>query len=183
MSVKSSVNTTLPSMRRSTEQSRPDSVITTDRRSYHLELESTPKTYIAAVSWTYPQDMLVSLNERNDRSEGAAPVATGVALQDLHFRYAITGDSPPWRPVRAFDDGNKVYIEFPARIDQGETPPLFVVGPQGGNELVNYRVRGNYYVVDRLFAAAELRLGQDPQQIVRISRTDAVKTKAGSAAQ
>jgi len=74
--------------------------------------------------------------------------------------------------VRAFDDGAKVYIEFPARIDQGEAPPLFVVGPDGDSQLVNYRVRRNYYIVDRLFAAAELRLGSDPQQVVRISRTD-----------
>ena len=35
-------------------------------------------------------------------------------------------------------------------------PPLFVIGPAGGSELVNYRVNGNYYIVDRLFAAAEL---------------------------
>jgi hypothetical protein len=68
-----------------------------------------------------------------------------------------------------------VYIEFPERIDQGEAPPLFVVGVHGGSELVNYRVRGNYYVVDQLFAAAELRLGANPQQVVRIDRTDAVR--------
>jgi type IV secretion system protein VirB9 len=49
-----------------------------------------------------------------------------------------------------------------------------VVGPAGDNQLVNYRVRRNYYIVDRLFAAAELRLGTDPQQVVRISRTDSV---------
>lgn len=41
----------------------------------------------------------------------------------------------------------------------------------GANGLVNYRVRRNYYIVDRLLAAAELRLGADPQQVVRISRT------------
>lgn len=76
--------------------------------------------------------------------------------------------------MRAFDDTNKVYIEFPSRIDQGEAPPLFVVGPEGNSELVNYRVKGNYYVVDRLFAAAELRLGQKKQQVVRINRTDTV---------
>jgi len=97
-----------------------------------------------------------------------------VALSDLHFRYEVTGDHPPWRPVRAFDDGSKVYIEFPTRIDQGEMPPLFVVGPQGDDQLVNYRVQGNYYIVDRLFVAAELRLGEKPQQVVRISRTDTV---------
>lgn len=147
-------------------------VITTDRRAYHLALESTDATSMAAISWTYPQDQLVALRRQNVRAEQARPVAENVALTDLHFRYAISGDDPPWRPLRAWDDGKKVYIEFPARLDQGEAPPLFVVGPLGDNQLVNYRVSGNHYVVDRLFAAAELRLGEDPQQVVRISRTD-----------
>jgi type IV secretion system protein TrbG len=147
-------------------------VITTDRRSYHLQLESTDKTYMAALSWTYPMDTLMALRAQNRQAESLQPVASGIALENIRFRYAITGDNPPWKPLRAFDDGTKVYIEFPSRIDQGEAPPLFVVGPTGGTELVNYRVRGNYYIVDRLFAAAELRFGQDPQQVVRISRTD-----------
>lgn len=149
-------------------------VIMTDRRSYHLELESTDRTAMAAISWIYPKDQLLALQEQNRQAAAAAPIADGVALSNLHFRYAITGDHPPWRPVRAFDDGSKVYIEFPARIDQGEMPPLFVVGPRGDDQLVNYRVQGNYEIVDRLFAAAELRLGEKPQQVVRISRTDTV---------
>ena len=37
---------------------------------------------------------------------------------------------------------------------------------------MNYRVKGSTYVVDRLFAAAELRLGSDSQQVMRITRTD-----------
>ncbi len=153
-------------------------VITTDRRSYHLALESTPHTSMAALSWTYPQGTLVALQRRSAEAETAAPVASGIAIESLRFRYGISGDSPPWRPVRAFDDGSKVYIEFPARLDQGEAPPLFVVGPDGDSQLVNYRVRRNYYIVDRLFAAAELRLGNEPQQVVRISRTD-VSPKTG----
>jgi type IV secretion system protein VirB9 len=36
---------------------------------------------------------------------------------------------------------------------------------------VNYRVKNDTYVVDRLFEAAELRLGQQDQEIVRIIRT------------
>ena len=156
-------------------------VIMTDRRSYHLELESTDQTSMAAISWTYPEDELLALQQQNQQANTAAPIADGVALSDLHFRYAITGDNAPWRPVRVFDDGSKVYIEFPDRIDQGEMPPLFVVGAQGDDQLVNYRVRGNYYIVDRLFAAAELRLGEKPQQVVRVSRTDAVASaNAGS---
>ncbi len=154
-------------------------LIATDRRSYHLSLESTEKTSMAALSWTYPQDQLLLLKHQADQAEAVTPIASGVALENLHFRYGVSGDSPPWRPLRAFDDGSKVYIEFPARIDQGEAPPLFVVGPDGDSQLVNYRVRHNYYIVDRLFAAAELRLGSDPQQVVRISRSDAVPKAGG----
>ncbi|MDU8362829.1 TrbG/VirB9 family P-type conjugative transfer protein, partial [Pseudomonas syringae group sp. J309-1] len=84
------------------------------------------------------------------------------------------GDRAPWRPLRAYDDGRQVFIEFPRGIAQGEMPPLFVVGPEGNtSELVNYRARGNYMIVDRLFAAAELRLGAgDRQRRVRVTRTD-----------
>jgi len=155
-------------------------VILTNRRAYHLELVSTKSVSMAAVSWNYPNDQLIS--EKSGQTDPATPpiVDTGVAIDNIHFRYAITGDHPPWRPLRAFDDGNKVYIEFPKRIDQGDAPPLFVIGVDGGTELVNYRMRGNYYVVDRLFAAAELRLGEDKQQIVRITRTDGKPQNAAS---
>jgi type IV secretion system protein TrbG len=147
-------------------------VINTDRRTYHLELRSTEKAYMASVSWQYPQDQLIALRRHNAVAEAATPVDTGLDLARLNFRYAIEGDTPAWRPLRAFDDGAKVFIEFPRGIRQGEMPPLFVLSPEGGAELVNYRARQNYYVVDRLFAAAELRLGGDHQQKVRIVRTD-----------
>jgi P-type conjugative transfer protein TrbG len=153
---------------------RTNLVIITDRRAYHLKLRSTPETYMASVSWHYPRDALLALEQRNRGAVEAADrvIDEGLRLDQLRFRYEITGDTPPWRPVRVFDDTYKVYIQFPRRLDQGEAPPLFVVGPDGENQLVNYRMRGNYYIVDRLFAAAELRLGEDPQQVVRISRTD-----------
>ena len=149
-------------------------VIITDRRAYHLELYSTYDTYMASVSWTYPHDELLALRRRNHDAEEVQQrlVDRGLQLDSLRFRYAITGDTPPWRPRRAFDDGQKVYIQFPAKLGQGEAPPLFVVGAKGDTQLVNYRVRGSYYIVDRLFAAAELRLGEEPQQVVRISRID-----------
>jgi type IV secretion system protein VirB9 len=149
-------------------------VINTDRRTYHLELRSTEKTYMASVSWIYPQDQLIALRRHNAFAEAAAPVDTALDINSLHFRYAIEGDNPPWRPLRAFDDGRRVYIEFPRGIAQGEMPPLFIIGPAGkAAELVNYRVRANHMIVDRLFAAAELRLGdQDSELRVRIVRTD-----------
>ncbi len=147
-------------------------VINTDRRTYHLELNATAKTYMASVSWSYPQDQLIALRAQNEAAEAVTPVASGINVNALNFRYRIEGDDPAWRPLRAFDDGKQVFIEFPAGIAQGEMPPLWVVGAAGGDQLVNYRVNGSYMIVDQLFAAAELRLGADPQQIVRIVRTD-----------
>ncbi|ABS65859.1 P-type conjugative transfer protein TrbG [Xanthobacter versatilis] len=149
-------------------------VINTNLRTYHMELRSTEKTYMASVSWQYPQDQLIALRRQNAEALAVQPVATGVDLTKVNFRYEVTGDRTPWRPLRAFDDGQQVFIEFPRGIAQGEMPPLFVVGPQGDtSELVNYRVRGSYMIVDRLFAAAELRFGADKdQKRVRISRTN-----------
>lgn len=149
-------------------------VINTDRRTYHIELRSTPSTYMASVSWQYPQDQLIALRRQNAQAEAAQPVASGIDLSKVNFRYEVSGDRAPWKPLRAFDDGRQVFIEFPRGIGQGEMPPLFVVGPEGAtSELVNYRVRGNYMIVDRLFAAAELRFGAAKEQKrVRISRTD-----------
>jgi len=146
-------------------------VINTDRRTYHIELRSAPETYMASVSWTYPQDALLALAQRNRVAAEAAPAVPGVALDILNFGYRIEGDCAVWRPLRAFDDGRQVFIEFPPAIAQTEMPILLIAGAKGEGELVNYRVRGRYLVVDRLFAGAELRLGAGKSELrVRVVR-------------
>lgn len=149
---------------------RTNLVIATDRRVYHLQLESRTDGAMTALSWIYPQDELLALTKKVAEQEAATPVAADLRLDALRFGYRITGSMPLWRPLRAFDDGRQTFIEFPVGVASGEAPPLFVVDERGGVELVNYRLRGRYYVVDRLFDAAELRLGKTPQQIVRITR-------------
>jgi type IV secretion system protein VirB9 len=155
-------------------------VVSTNRRTYLLELSATPQAWMASVSWDYPQDRLLALQKQAREAQAAAPVESGLSLEQIRFRYAITGANAPWKPLRAFDDGQRVYIQFPAGIAQGELPPLFVIGPQGDAQLVNHRFRSPYYVVDRLFGAVELRLGGDKAQVVRIERTDGVAQGSGS---
>lgn len=147
-------------------------VITSNRRTYLLELTSTEKAWMASVSWEYPKDRMLALQRQAQAASAAAPVDTGLSLEKIRFRYAVSGSNPSWKPLRAFDDGEKVYIQFPAGIAQGELPPLFVIGAKGDGQLVNYRFRPPYYIVDRLFGAAELRLGGDGGDVVRIERTD-----------
>lgn len=150
-------------------------VILTSRRSYHLELRSTAKTGMVALSWDYPRDRLLALQREKAAVESAVePVAAaGLRLDALRFAYEISGDKPAWRPLRAFDDGRQVYIQFPETLAVSEAPPLFVLTDKGEAALVNYRVQGRFYVVDRLFEAAELRLGEKRQTVVRIRRSEA----------
>ena len=155
-------------------------VITTNRRTYLIELSSTPQAWMASASWDYPKDRMLALQRQTRDAQASAPIDTGLSLENLRFRYAISGDGPSWKPVRAFDDGQKVYIQFPGGIAQGELPPLFVIGAQGDGQLVNYRFRPPYYVVDRLFGAAELRMGAGTAEVVRIERTDGVAHGGGS---
>ena len=127
---------------------------------------------MAALSWRYPQDELAGLTARNDRAiaRDAGSIERGLTLEGLNFDYRLSGDNPDWKPVRVFDDGRQVFIQMPSDIATTDMPPLFVLGEDGDAELVNYRVRNNYYVVDRLFSAAELRIGTKDQTIVRISK-------------
>ena len=145
-------------------------VITTSRRVYRLQLSSTATSAMTAISWTYPADELLAYKAQAAAAEAAKPLAAGIEIERLNFDYRISGDRPAWTPLRAFDDGRQTWIEFPAAIAVGEAPPLFVLGEKGTAELVNYRMAGRYYIVDRLFGAAELRLGGKKQMVVRIAR-------------
>ncbi|WP_375160818.1 P-type conjugative transfer protein TrbG [Bradyrhizobium sp. RDT46] len=141
-------------------------VITTDRRIYMIELRAGADPYMPAVAWAYPQP---PATQRQGVS--AAPIIPAAAARN--YRYGLTGDNPPWRPIAVYDDGRRVYVEFPRGIVQGEMPPLFVIGSEGELQIVNSRIHQNILIVDRLFGAAELRLGSgNRQQTVRIVRSD-----------
>ncbi|MES2144452.1 MAG: P-type conjugative transfer protein TrbG [Pseudomonadota bacterium] len=141
-------------------------VINTDRRTYLIELRSRESDYMPLVAWAYPEIL--------NRVQPHLPTTPAIPPEaQRHYRYVLQGDDPPWRPIYVFDDARRVYVVFPQGIVQGEMPPLFVIGADGTAQLVNARVYRNVLIVDRLFAAAELRLGGRNQQVVRIVRSDA----------
>jgi P-type conjugative transfer protein TrbG len=143
---------------------RTNIVLVTDRRSYAIEAIATSgQTYSAQTAWRYRADADHDL------------MGDPAAVETINFAYRIRtvrGFNPHWRPVRVFDDGRKTYIEFPPAMATSEAPPLFII-ENGEAGLVNYRVSGGRYVVDRLFDIAELRLGAERPVIVRISRDGA----------
>ena len=149
-------------------------VVTTDRRTYMIELRAREALYMPAVAWAYP-----ALPAGQRQTVPAAPDIPAEAVRNFRYALQVQGDSPPWRPVSVFDDGRRVYVVFPRGIVQGEMPPIFVLGTNGEPQIVNSRVHQNVLIVDRLFGAAELRLGSgNRQQTVRI-----VRIEQGQAAQ
>jgi P-type conjugative transfer protein TrbG len=156
---------------------RTNIVLTTDQRTYLIEAASRDGgTYTSAVSWNYPQEQMQALAaaQAAQIQKAAVVVAPALAIDQLHFGYKIAplkGKPPRWQPLRVFDDGTKTYIQFPINMAATDAPPLFLIGPHDTAELVNYRYINGYYVVDRLVDVAELRIGEKPQTIVRITRT------------
>ncbi len=84
----------------------------------------------------------------------------------INFAYTVAGANVPWKPVRAFDDGSHVYVQMPAGMKSSEAPAL-LINASRGTQMVNYRVKGNYYVVDRLFSDAILvsGVGRDQDRV------------------
>jgi P-type conjugative transfer protein TrbG len=156
--------------------------INTDRRSYLLELRSYADTYMAAVVWRYPEDELARLgaqaSELAAAQKNASPV---VGIDALNFNYTIqvVQGAPAWTPLQCFDDGRRTFLRFPAAMLVREAPALFVLRDRE-TQLVNYRVKGDTYVIDRLIDSAELRVGQQDQEIVRILRGSAAPAKAST---
>ncbi|WP_336741449.1 P-type conjugative transfer protein TrbG [Aureimonas altamirensis] len=143
-------------------------VLTTDRRVYMIELRAREALYMPSVAWAYPAPPPGSRV-----ATPSAPIIPAEAARNYRYGLQVQGDSPPWRPVSVFDDGRRVYVVFPRGIVQGEMPPIFVLGADGEPQIVNSRVHRNVLIVDRLFGAAELRLGSgDRQQVVRIVRME-----------
>jgi|CXWL01.1.fsa_nt_gi type IV secretion system protein VirB9 len=141
---------------------RTNIVLITDRRTYLVEaISQAGATYSAQVAWSYPQNTVSTF--------GATP------NEPLNFSYrirTIRGRTPAWTPTRVFDNGRRTWIEFDASVAAADLPPVFVVTGEGA-ELVNYRVQGQRYMIDRVFDRAELRLGTRAPIIVRIDRTGA----------
>jgi len=147
--------------------------IYTTKHIYHLMLRSRAGREMQEVAFYYPQELEQAMQNADHAAaqarEPAVPpdgVVASLASLDpgaLNFSYAVSGPKVPWKPIRAFDDGTHTYIQMPATTKSSEAPALMVAASDG-SEMVNYRVRGDYYVVDKLFDQAVLVSGVGREQ-------------------
>lgn len=137
-------------------------VVTTSRRTYHIQLRSHQSEYMARVGFEYPEDVNAKLQEINARLEASVIPGAGLPAERLNFGFSVNG-SPRWRPTRVYSDGERTYIQFPASVTSRDAPVLFVVSG-GENRIVNYRMRGSMMVVDYAIDRAVLLSGVGRRQ-------------------
>lgn len=121
-------------------------VVTTSRRTYHIQLKSNATQYMARVGFEYPEDVSSRLADINARLGADTIPGAGVPAEQLNFAYSVSG-SASWRPTRVYSDGTKTYIQFPSSLSGQDAPVLFVVSG-GQNRIVNYRLKGDIMIVD-----------------------------------
>jgi P-type conjugative transfer protein TrbG len=152
--------------------------IYTTKHIYHLLLRSRGRA-MQEVEFYYPDELSTAMKAADAaaasaKQEAADPPVDSdnivkVAAVDpaqLNFAYTVAGPNIPWKPIRAFDDGSHVYVQMPAGMKSSEAPAL-LINAGSGTQMVNYRVKGNYYVVDRLFSDAILvsGVGRDQDRV------------------
>jgi type IV secretion system protein VirB9 len=143
-------------------------IVPTNKRVYQLDLRSKPDWYMPGVRWFYPDEeaAVAVKKEIDEQAKQESTEAIAVSPEHLNFRYRIKGRDVPWKPAQVFDDGAKVYLKMPEDLATTDAPALFVI-EDGKPLLVNYRIKDRLYVVDRLFANAQLRVGDKHVDVER----------------
>lgn len=178
-----------------------DLIIPTDRRTYVVRLISDPTRFVSRLAFQYPADDRAkwatfqaqqdaatrdaeavaeqqrAQDQAKDKQAGVLPMAEN-ALDNLYFDYKLSGD-PAYRPERVLDDGQHTYLIYPNDGRFRELPTLLML-VNGKTELVNFRVDGKRYIVDRLFDKAILVVGVGKKQTrVTITRATPYSGTAG----
>jgi len=158
-----------------------DLIVSTDRRTYVFRLVSDPTRYVSRLAFQYPgedaakwaafqarqdaakrdAEAVAEQAHEKDKRAGVVPLAEN-ALDNLYFDYKLSGDAA-YRPQQVFDDGQHTYLIYPNDGRFRELPTL-LIQVNGKSELVNFRVDGSRYIVDRLFDKAILVVGVGKKQ-------------------
>lgn len=160
-------------------------IVRTNRRVYNVNLVSrNDGEYMSQVAFYYPNDMLKGWADQEDVSAVAAKkkdeeevseLSVDLAKVDADYEIRIRGGSAENKPLRAFNDGVRTFIQMPKAGGSWEAGALVLVGKNDEKMLTNYRVKGSWYIVDKVVTHAALLIGEDGKD----SRVDIEKKKSG----
>jgi len=154
-------------------------LIPTNRRIYHLRLVSSNSHYVTSVAFDYPEDdPQLWQNWRPQSGKTSAkpmgPVNPGNAADDLpeiaverlnfNYRIKVAKGKPTFKPEHAMDDGYHTYITMNEDMPQREAPVLIGINADGQDQMINYRLKSNMYVIDGTFTKIALLSGVGRRQ-------------------
>ncbi len=127
-------------------------IINTNKRMYNINLYSAKEWYNPVVKWLYPDEQ-IKIQEYKEKSI----VRTQGSLEDHNYNYTISTKKYDFAPSTIFDDGEKTYFV----LKNVQELPVFYIREKGSKEdqLVNFRIQGSYYIIDRIFEEGTLKLG------------------------
>lgn len=141
---------------------RTTMAVVTDRRTYYLNLVSKLDVHMALINFDYP-DEFDTESAALYAAQAAATDAetlpqTRERLSELDFGYSISKCKRcRFEPLRVYNDGARTIIQMTDELGL-EAPALLVVS--GSDEqVVNYRIRRDRYIIDDLFDEAVLIAG------------------------
>ena len=141
-------------------------IISTDRRVYHITLDSPPyatqkneynpqNQYTRHIRFYYPAEHKFTSVPAHEQESAH----NRLSLKKLNHHYSWRAEKGfPWIPVAVFDDGERVYIRIPSQA-YAEDQPLLSIGVRGSERVADYVVRDGYFIVDGLFEQARLITG------------------------
>jgi type IV secretion system protein VirB9 len=142
-------------------------IVGTDRRTYHFELVSRKEDWMPSVGFNYPEEIEAQWSEYQRQAHlartGSTLPGTAESIQSLDFNYQVEG-AAAWKPLRVYNNGVKTVVQMPKSMRAAEAPALLVLGVDDREEIVNYRVQGDRYIVDLVFEKAVLVLGVGRKQ-------------------
>ena len=146
------------------ETSTTNLIVTTNKRSYQLIL-NTSEWYNPMVTWTYDLEETEE-NLLQETKDEETITAQFESVELLNFNYKISGKSEV-KPQIVFDDGERTILKFekiPAKM------PTLLIKERGkkGVSMVNYAIRGDSYILDRVADEMELRISD--KEVVKIKR-------------
>lgn len=133
-------------------------IIITNRRVYHFNIKSYADTYMSMVKFTYRNNKSVWAKP-NEVNEKTSYIKTSNP-ELLSFDYSTSykkNKKPYFVPTMVYDDGAFTYIQVDEIVLQTKLPVIF----NEKNEIINYEVKNNVFVIPRLIEKITLRIGKE----------------------
>lgn len=160
-------------------------LIHTDRRTYAIELVSVEDgQYMPFIGFLYPAspsrigaeseeawEKLMKEYRLSDQYSAETKEYSFNAAdpKNINLGYTIKvtrGKNVPWKPKNVYDINGKTYIVMNPNMKFSEAPVIFEKKDKT-EKLMNYRVHGDIYIIDRLFDTAIMTAGKDRVSITR----------------